>query len=255
MQLHCLRQQELGPGFAEGGIAALAFHPHRRIPVKEILDSGAAGPDEVRQSLRDLQRINAFLGGRRLLLKILDEQLRRTGLKEFSLLDLGTGSGDLLAAVARWSRKRGYKARLAGLDRRISHLGFGRDSASPGWAAVCADALALPFPPHSFDFVSASLFLHHFDDRAAPDALRSFAQAARRALLVNDLERHALPYHFIRLAPFFAGSRVTRFDGPASIQQGFRKEELEALAQQAGFKRWRVRKHLPFRLSLVAELS
>lgn len=230
----------------------MTFDPHRRIHSEEILDTGTAPDDDLRQSLLDLRRINAYLGGRRVLLALLAEQLRRTGLRRFTMLDVGTGSGDLLAAVAGWSRTRAYGQLLVGLDRQIRHLCF---LAPDNWTPVCADVRAIPFPPHSFDFVSASLFLHHFEDHAAVEVLRCLSQIARHALLVNDLERHAFSYHFIRLAPFFARSPVTRFDGPASVQRAFRKEELEELARSAGLAHPRVRKHLPFRLSLVAELS
>ncbi len=240
----------------------MAFDPHHRIHSEEILDLGTASEADVRQSLRDLERVNTLLGGRRVLLKLVDEQLRRTGLREFSLLDLGTGGGDLLLALARWCRARGYTSRLVGLDRQFRHLRFATlerekspDGLASAWSAVCADVFALPFPFRSFDFVSISLLLHHFTDERAAEALRSFSRAARHALLVNDLERRAVAYHFIRLAPWFARSPVTRFDAPASVQQGFLKEELEALARRAGLERYRVRKHLPYRLSLVAEVS
>ncbi len=255
------------------------FDSHRRVHTEEILDAGTAGDEEVLRSLRDIERINKFLGGRRLLLNLLSEQLQRTGLRSFSLLDVGTGAGDLLSAVARWCRRQGYPAELVGLDRQLRHLRFADNHdwipvslveaglsrhadggikpplQKPNWLPVCGEAGSLPFLSRTFDFVSASLFLHHFEDKQAVALLRALAQTARHALLVNDLERHVLAYHFIRLTPFFASSPITRWDGPVSVERAFHKEELEELARQSGLKRWRVRKHLPFRLSLVVEVS
>lgn len=201
----------------------------------EILDAGTASDVEVESSLRDLQRINRWLGGRRVLRTLLDEQVTRTGLRQFSLLDVGTGSGDMRPAD-------GF---TVGLDRQLRHLRLGNG------VRVCGDALALPFAERSFDFVAASLLLHHFEGADAVALLQGMARVARHAVLINDLERHPLAYSFVRWGPF---SAVTRHDGALSVERAFHKDELDALARAAGFTRFRVRHHVPFRLSLVAEL-
>ena len=221
----------------------------RRIHVEELLDAGQGTDAEVEASLADLRRINRFLGGRRVLRKLLGEQVRRRGLREFSLLDVGTGSADLPAAARRWYPR----ARVVGLDFHLRHL---RLAESPGLRLVCGDARRAPFAPRSFDFVAASLFLHHFTDVQAPSLLRELAGLARRALLINDLDRHWLPFYFIAwTAPLLARSPITRFDGPASVQRAFGPGELERLAAEAGFRRFRARWHTPFRRSLVIELD
>ena len=223
----------------------MAFQSGARIHSEEILDAGTASPADVRESLGDLRRLNTWLGGRRILRALLREQVRRTGLARFTLLDAGTGSGDLAADIARK-----FPAWVCGLDRQPLHLQAERDGE---WSPVAADMQAMPFPPRSFDFVAASLVLHHFEDDAAVKLLREMASLGRHALLVNDLERHVLPWWFIQYAPF-ARNYVSRLDGAASVQRAFTREELAALAERAGFRRFRVRKHVPFRLSLVVEL-
>lgn len=223
----------------------MAFDGSARIHAEEILDAGTASPSDVRESLADLRRVNAWLGGRRLLRLLLREQLRRTGLTRFSLLDAGTGSGDLATYVARE-----FPATVVGLDRQPLHLATHLDRS---WTPIAADMLAMPFPPRSFDFVTANLVLHHFDDDTAVELLRSMAMIARHALLVNDLERHILPWLFIQHSPF-ARNYISRVDGATSVQRAFTRDELEAVARRAGFTRFRVRTHVPFRLSLAVEL-
>jgi ubiquinone/menaquinone biosynthesis C-methylase UbiE len=224
----------------------MAFQAGARIHSEEILDAGTAAPQEVQESLGDLRRLNAWLGGRRVLRTLLREQVRRTNLARFTVLDAGTGSGDLAAYVAR-----NFPAWVCGLDRQPLHLQLAEHDRA--WSPVAADMHAMPFPVRSFDFVTASLVLHHFEDDAAVKLLREMAALARHALLVNDLERHVLPWWFIRYSPF-ASNHITRLDGAASVQRAFTVDELTALAQRAGFTRFRVRKHIPFRLSLVIEL-
>ncbi len=218
----------------------------QRVHVEEVLDSGSGGEPEVRASLADLRRINRVLGGRRVLLRLLGEHA--AGLREFSVLDVATGSADLPAAVAR----RWPQARIVAIDVHLRHL---REARTNRVRLACADALHPPFAPRSFDFVTVSLFLHHFAEPQAAHLLRSLAMLARRAVIVNDLDRHWLPYYFIHAAsPLFARSAITRFDAPASIQRGFAAGELERIARAAGFHHFRARWHVPFRRSLVVRL-
>jgi hypothetical protein len=68
----------------------------------------------------------------------------------------------------------------------------------------------LPFPPESFDVVTASLFLHHFDAPEVAEVLRTLWAFTRRALAVNDLRRARIPYLFGRMVfPFVFRSRVS----------------------------------------------
>lgn len=209
------------------------MRPH----IVELLDAGGATDAEVSRNLADLRRYNRWLGGRGVLVRLLAGE----GIERFSLLDVGSASGDLAEAVAR--RFPGSRVTLC--DRKALHL--------PG-RGVAASAEALPFPSRSYDFVAASLLLHHFRDPEAVAALREFGRVARRAVLINDLERHWFPLLFARAStPVFARSALTRHDAPASVRQAFRPEELGRLAREAGFAAVQVQRHRPwFRLSLVA---
>ena len=232
----------------------MGFQPSTRLYRQEILDLGTASDQQVRESLGDLRRLNEWLGGRRLINKLIAEQLRRTGLERFSMLDVGTGSGDLPDYVARRYDGRIRGPGIVGLDRQLRHLRERHGAGKPGtWTPLCGDMRQLPFAPRSFDFVAVSLVLHHFDDGEAATLLAGLANLAKHALLVNDLERHTWAWHFIRHAPTF--SEVSRLDGQTSVQQAFTHTELESLARRAGLAQFRVRRHFPFRLSLVAEVS
>jgi ubiquinone/menaquinone biosynthesis C-methylase UbiE len=116
--------------------------------------------------------------------------------------------------------------------------------------------LNLPFAARSFDFVTASLFLHHFQDDDVVRLLSDFARVARRAVIVNDLVRNLVPYYFTRLTgPILATSFLTRNDGPVSVLRGFTAKELKSLAERAGLGRLDVKRSFPYRLSLVAQVG
>lgn len=221
---------------------------------EELLDAGNGTPQEINQSLQDLRRINRLLGGHRVSLIALRRMIQEFSLPHFSFLDVATGSADLPLAVARWARRANLTCSLVGIDWNARHLAFGRSERQryPEIHLVQGSVDSLPFRPASFDFVNVSLFLHHLDDAKAMTFLQSLCSLARIAVIVNDLERHWIPYFFLKLTqPVFARSPITEFDGFASLLQAFTREELEHTAHAARFTHYQVRRRFPYRLSLV----
>ena len=216
---------------------------HERVIVPELLDH--ASPDVARANLRDLVRINRYLGGHTILRHIMSDFVRS---KEgrFSLLDIGAASGDMGAML----RHRYPRAIITSLDRSCVHL------EEAGHPKLAADAFMLPFAARSFDFVFSSLFLHHFTDDQVVELFRNFQTLARRAVLAIDLERGPLAYHFIPATRWlFRWHDISLYDGPVSVRAAFKKDELLALALRAGLDQARVNVHRPWaRLSLVAPL-
>jgi SAM-dependent methyltransferase len=221
----------------------------RRIVSTEWLDQDAGSPREIARSLDDLWRINRWLGGVSGCLRLLLRALEARGLRSARILDVGAGDGRLAARLKSELARRNIHADFLALDRSASHLRqpVARDGVRP----VAADALALPFRTGSFDLVMSNLLLHHFSDGRAESFLRSLAEAATIAVLVNDLERSALPYFFIRYALPFARSPITRHDGPASVRQAYTRDEMADLARRAGFENVSLQPAWPYRLNLI----
>ncbi len=201
-----------------------------------------APPDVARASLRDLARVNRYLGGYYVLARLFSG-VAKPG-DSFSVLDIGAASGDMGAAI----RRRYPRAQVTSLDYKRDHLIQASDP------RVVADAFRLPFRPSSFDFVFSSLFLHHFTNDQVVELLRSFRCLARRAVLAIDLERGPLAYHFLPNTRWLFGWHdITISDGQISVAAALKKDELLSLARRAGLDSARVRVHRPWsRLSLVA---
>jgi Methyltransferase domain len=210
-----------------------------RVIVPEMLDH--APPDVARASLRDLARINRYLGGYYVLGRLFSSIVKPAD--SFSVLDIGAASGDMGAAI----RRRYPRALVTSLDYKCNHLAKAADP------KVVADAFRLPFRPASFDFVFSSLFLHHFTNDQVVELFRSFRGLARRAVLAIDLDRGPLAYHFLPHTRWLFGWHdITIGDGQISVAAAFQKDELLALAMRAGLSNPRVRVHRPWsRLSLV----
>ena len=229
-----------------------------RLYEEELLDAGEGTDDDVAGSLIDLRRINRFLGGRKVIMRAIETCLERTGPEQISLLDVGTGSADLPMAISENCRESGIETFVAAVDLSERNLRIARTrlGVGPEINLVRANSMSLPFAARSFDFVTASLFLHHFQDDDVVKLLADFARIARHAVIVNDLIRNLVPYYFTRIAgPFLAKSFLTRNDGPVSVLRGFTVSEMGELADRAGLKRRELKRIFPYRLSLVADVS
>ena len=216
-----------------------------RVIKPEILDT--LPPEAARASLRDLVKLNRYFGGHSALGHALDAAGVGAG-DAFTLLDVGSASGDMAAVVLRCFPQ----ARVTCLDYLSAHL-----AGAAGCHRVAADAFRLPFVEGSFDYTFSSLFLHHFTDEEIVWLLREMRRVSRRAVLAVDLHRHPIAYAFVPATRWIFGwDAVTVHDAPASVAAAFRPDELAALARNAGLLAPRVRSHgLSFRLSLAAAVA
>lgn len=130
------------------------------------------------------------------------------------VLDVGTGPGVLLRELAR----RRPDLRLTGMDLSVDMIEAATRNLAPYGErarAVVGDVTELPFDDDSFDLITTSLSLHHWDrvDAAAPELARVLRPGGR--VVVYDFP----------IAPF---------------------DELAAAGSMTGEPRTRVRTGVPF---------
>ena len=225
----------------------------RRSYEPEHLDLGDYTAEEYEGCMVELRRVNRWLGDASALRRSVLAEIGRDGAKEFSLLDVGAGTGELLRETARWARERGVKARLVGLELngRSTESLLEESREFPEVSAVRADALRMPFEAGAFDYVMCSLFTHHFRDESVVALLREMSRVARRKVYVIDLHRHPVAYYFYTtIARLFLHNRLIREDGALSILRAFLPLELNALAERAGLTKATVERRFPYRLVL-----
>jgi 2-polyprenyl-3-methyl-5-hydroxy-6-metoxy-1,4-benzoquinol methylase len=224
----------------------------------ELLDDPHADPIAVRTSLANIARANRWFGGTAAVVHGV-ERLLSTGPKsevwspggfggpsaaaprtsdlgprttELTILDIGTGAGDIPEALRRWGTSSGIRVRTAGLERLRPAARLARAPALP---MTLGCATALPFRTGGVDVVTISQVLHHFPPEAAVRLLAEGARVARRGVVVADLFRSRMA-----AALFGIGARVLGFDahtvedGITSVGRGYAPEELVALCRRAG---------------------
>ena len=199
----------------------------------ELLDDPAADPATVTKSLRNIARANRWFGGSAAVRFGLARTLEGTPRGQaLSLLDLGTGMGDLPRVARSWGVRRGIEITPVGLELNRAAATLARHH---GLATAVACAGTPPVREKGVDIVLVSQVAHHLSPESVVHLIQTCDRVARRAVIIADLHRHALA------APaFWCGARllgfdpVTLTDGVTSIRRGFRRAELINLLTLAG---------------------
>jgi hypothetical protein len=217
----------------------------RRTVIPELLDEDLGTAEEISTSLDDLRVINKRFGGIQTSVDLLRRVAAQTGLGKLSVLEVAAGRGDMVMAVRRQLAMASVDLTVLLLDRMASHLN------GSGAAAVCADALRLPFRDETFDVVSCSLFTHHLE----PDELRQFVLEAlrvgRRAALINDLIRSRLHLWLVYAGLPSFRSRLTRHDAPASVRRAYTVKEMHDLLQDIPGTHVEISRHHLYRVGVL----
>ncbi len=223
----------------------MSLTPARRRGV-EYLDDPRIDLRVRRRSHRDIALANRLFGGSRAVLAELRPLLAHLP-AELTLLDVGTGTGDIPARFARIAARLGVTVHVVGLDDQAELV-----TAARAWPAdpVCADALWLPFADRSIDIVCCSQLLHHFMDADASRLLTEMHRVAKRRVIVADLRRSWVAVAALWSFSWVLGFHpVSRHDGVVSILRGYTSRELRALVRGATGVDPVIRRHFGYRLT------
>jgi Methyltransferase domain len=206
----------------------------------ELLDDPRADARAVQAELEDIARLNALFGGTRAVVGELEPLFRAAARRPgrtrgqattWTLLDVGTGMGDIPRAAAAAARRHGIALRLLGIERHCAAARLARDAdpAAP-LALVRADGGAPPLAEYSVDIVIASQVLHHLPRAVAARWIAGFDRLARRVVVLADLRRSRLAMAGVWAACLGLGmDRTTRHDAVLSLRRGYTCRELDAL--------------------------
>jgi ubiquinone/menaquinone biosynthesis C-methylase UbiE len=225
----------------------------RRSYELEYIDTGSYTAEEYEGCIGELQFVNRWMGDAHALKSTLFREIETQGLSNFSILDVGAGSGELLRVAGSWARQTGRRMCGVGLElNERSAESINEESRRfDEISSVRGDALQLPFADGEFDYAMCSLFTHHFVEDQVVQILREMSRVARRRIFVIDLHRHPVAYFFYTtVGKLFLHNRLLRHDGALSILRSFKLDEMEALGQRAGLKDVRVERRFPYRLVL-----
>jgi SAM-dependent methyltransferase len=205
---------------------------------RELVDGGVDAA-QLAGTLRDLTRINRFLGGAELSWRVVRLLIAGRATHPVSLLDVGTGAADIPRHVLRRASAAGVPLRVTATDPRPEVVELARrwSAPTPDLAIDVAPADRLPFAAATFDIAHASLVMHHLEPPAAIALLGEMGRVAREGVIVNDLVRARRWWiGALVMSRVMTRNTYTRHDAPLSVRRAYLASELRDLAGQAGLR-------------------
>lgn len=147
-----------------------------------------------------------------------------------SILDIGSGGGDLAVMLARWAAKDGLAVRITGVDPdpRAAAFSLNRPP-TRGVDFRQAHSAELVSEGAAFDVVISNHVLHHLGTDEFQDLLAHSDVLARKKALHNDLRRSPLAFALFGVATLPLQNSFIREDGLTSIRRSYTAAELSVL--------------------------
>lgn len=227
-----------------------------RTRIPELMDDPHLDRALQVEALDGLELLNKLSGSA----QILWSELRRLKPSieggKISVLDIATGSGDILISLSQMARKSQTTFGFVGLDiSETAVLHAAEKAARRGCASEIRFARLDVVDndiPRGFDVAISSLFTHHLDEEQVVSILQKMRASDVRMILINDLVRSRMAYNIVWLATrVCTRSPVVHFDGPVSVRAAFTPEEMKNMALQAGLDGCTVKLYPPLRQLLV----
>jgi 2-polyprenyl-3-methyl-5-hydroxy-6-metoxy-1,4-benzoquinol methylase len=228
----------------------------RRVSDPELMDTVEYPVPVVRRALAFLELTNRRFGGAAVVLRKLEAwSAGWNRSRPVHILDVGTGGGDIPLSIVGWARRHGFRLKISALDSTptIAEIARQRVGHEPDIEVIVGDLFELARGEDRFDYVTASLFLHHVRPDDTVEALRACDRLAGRGLVISDLRRSWPSLVAVTSISLLTGNFVVRHDAPLSVRRAFRVHELRALAARAGLPYVVATDEPCFRVSLAGE--
>jgi SAM-dependent methyltransferase len=224
----------------------------------EIMDDLDCSGEVVDQTLRELEFINAWLGGNHVTIDALKKLLKSVrSTRQIIIADLGCGGGDMLRLIHQWAKKNKVDVRLVGIDANPNIIRFARENQKdfPEIGFLSMDIFSEEFRTMRFDVVIGTLFYHHFSNHQLSTFFSQLKKQVDVGFIINDIHRHSLAYHSIRLlTQLFSKSAMVKFDAPLSVLRAFTKTELTDIMKEATITDFVIHWKWAFRWQVIAKL-
>lgn len=200
----------------------------------ELMDNPNLGIHELKKVFKDINRVNAMLGGNAISIQSLWKLIQNSSKKSYTILDMGCGDGYMLRKAALFLRKRHIDVQLIGMDLREDILTIARTASKdfPEISYIKQDVLALNPDEFQCDILLCTLTMHHFNNEEIVVFLNKFISISKIGVVINDLQRSKIACYLFKIFRFiFLKTTIAKKDGLTSIQSGFLKSELQQFAK------------------------
>jgi len=227
-----------------------------RSTLLEKMDEPDIPEHELRQNLRELETVNTLLGGYSVVLNALSRM--QWGSEPVRIMDMGCGGGDMLRAISKWAKQKGYNVSLTGIDYNPVMIQYATEH-SQGYKNIDYRHLSIfdeQLLKERTDIIVCSLFCHHFKNEELIPLLKRMKNIATKAIIVNDLHRHWFAYYAISiLTSIFSKTYLVKHDAKLSVARAFNRKDLEEIMKAADIAHYSLNWRWAWRWELIINIS
>ncbi|WEK55922.1 MAG: methyltransferase domain-containing protein [Candidatus Cohnella colombiensis] len=200
------------------------------------MDDFVVGGEPLRHALRQLRTLNRIFGASGPVLYGVKRLWKQSGTPgSLSILDVGSGSGDINRHLLKWADKQGVQLKVTLVDvtdeARAEAESLFRDD--PRVEFVKQDLFFLG--NLQVDVVTASQFIHHFPPERLPSIIMQMLTHSRIGVVINDINRHWIAWIAVWMTTrLMSRNRYIRHDGPLSVAKGFRRADFHKISNKLG---------------------
>ena len=219
---------------------------------KELLDNSDIPFKDIAQNMKELDFINAHLGGHAITLKGFKKLAAEN--KKLSICEIGCGGGDNIDMLATFCINNKIEAAFTGVDINPECISYAKAMSKIDKVNfIVSDYKLVCFGNNKPDLIFSSLFCHHFTDEEFIQMLQWMKKNSVIGFFINDLQRHPLAYHSIKyLTGFFSNSYLVKNDAPLSVLRGFKRYEWKNIFEKAGITDYSIQWKWAFRFLITA---
>lgn len=201
-------------------------------------------------SFRYFQNTNRWLGNywliKNYLKKILSDK------KTVSIIDIGTGTGDLPRFLTDWFRRIGVVAAITGIDNNADVISLAKNLSSryPNIKFECTKNFIDSTIPYNVAILSQ--VLHHFTPNEASEYLKKVYSNITDGIIISDLIRSRVAYWLVKIVVFLTTTNpISRNDGPISVLRCYNDEEIRKILEDAHISNYEIQNYFPRKIILI----
>ncbi|MBG6183238.1 2-polyprenyl-3-methyl-5-hydroxy-6-metoxy-1,4-benzoquinol methylase [Arthrobacter sp. CAN_A214] len=216
------------------------FLARRDTTAVEEMDKPDCDPGRLENTYRQFGLVNAVVSGwRHTYVTLLRPRLSTSS--SCSLLDVGSGGGDVPRALARWARRDGLDLDITAIDPdERAHAFAVAQPKVPGLVFRRAFSSELVAEGRTFDAVISNHLLHHLSPDGFSGLLRDTEQLSPGIAVHSDIARHRLAYGLFSVGTLPLRGSYIRTDGLTSIRRSYTPAELRLRLEEERYEGWSV---------------
>lgn len=225
----------------------MAFLANRDLAAVEEMDKPGCDPLVLERTYAQFRLINSVVAGwHRTWVRHVRPVLSTS--RTTTLLDIGSGGGDVPRAFARWAARDGFRLEITAIDPdERAHSFAGSQPTTAGLTFRRAFSSELVAEGLTYDVVTSNHVLHHLSNVELRGLLADSEQLSNRLALHSDIERTRIGFALFSVGTLPLRGSYIREDGLTSIRRSYLARELRAVVPEG----WRVQQQFPFRNLLV----